>query len=103
LRGRVGLYSPLVYAAAFPKLAGDLKGINASLLPPGLLVAGTMRRAVMRAAKGDGEFIAGLAAKRARLRESDVVGIRGLAAAQEARLLGHKPKMIPVAIAAWRA
>jgi hypothetical protein len=87
----------------FPKLAGDLERVDASLLPPGLLVADAMNRAVMRAAQRDGEFIASLAAERARLHESDVVRIRRLAAAQEARLLGHKSKMVPVAIAARRS
>jgi hypothetical protein len=86
----------------FPKLAGDLDRINAGLLPPGLLVADAVNRAVMRAAQWDGEFIAGFAAERARLNESEVMRIRRLAAAQEARLLGYKSKMVPVAIAAWR-
>ena len=33
-----------------PELTGDLNGIDAGRLPPGLLVAGAMDRAVMRAA-----------------------------------------------------
>jgi hypothetical protein len=59
-----------------------------------------MNCAVMRAAEGDGKFITRLAAKRARLHKSDVVGVRGFAAAQHACLLGYKAKMVPVAIAA---
>jgi hypothetical protein len=71
-----------------PELTGDLDGVDAGRLPPGLLVAGAMDRAVMRAAERDGEFIADLAAKGTGLGEPEVVGIRGLAAAHETRLLG---------------
>jgi hypothetical protein len=102
LRHEVGLNSPLVYAGVLPKLTGDLDRVDAGLLPPGFLVAGAMNRTVMRAAQWDDEFIARLAAERARLHKSDVVRVRRLAAAQEARLLGHQTKMVPVAIAAWR-
>jgi hypothetical protein len=52
-----------------PQLTGDLDGVDAGRRPPGLLVAGAMDRAVMRAAERDGEFIAGLAAERPRLQE----------------------------------
>src|SRR5262245_62223858 len=58
--------------------------------------------AVMRATERDGKFVARFAAKRARLHKSDMVRIGGLAAAQQARLLHHKAKMVPVAIAARR-
>jgi hypothetical protein len=58
-----------------------------------------MHRTMMSAAEGDRELIADLAAERARLSESQVVGIRGLAAADEARLLGDITKVLPVAIA----
>jgi hypothetical protein len=44
-----------------PQLTGDLDGVDAGRLPPGLLIAGAMDRAMMRAAERDGEFIAGLA------------------------------------------
>ena len=46
------------------------------------------------------EFIAGLAAERPRLHVAQMVRIRGLAAAHQARLLGHEPQVLPVAIAA---
>src|SRR5258707_6762612 len=58
-----------------------------------------MHRTMMSAAEGDRELIADLAAERARLSESQVVGIRGLAAAHETRLLGDITKVLPVAIA----
>jgi hypothetical protein len=50
-----------------PKLAGDFDWINAGLLPPSLLVADTVNCAVVGTAQRDREFIARLAAKRARL------------------------------------
>jgi hypothetical protein len=54
---------------------------------------------MMPAAEWDRELIADLAAERAGLGESEVVGIRRLAAAQETRLLGDIAQMLPVAIA----
>ena len=59
-----------------------------------------MNRAVMGAAERDRELIADLAAERTGLHEAKVMGIRGLAAADKARLLGDEPKVLPVAIAA---
>src|SRR5438128_5430109 len=53
----------------------------------------------MPAAEWDRELIADLAAERARLSKSEVVGVRGLAAAQETRLLGDIAQVLPVAIA----
>src|SRR4051812_9593285 len=61
-----------------------------------------MDRAVMRAAERHDVFIAGLAAQGARLGKSDVVGIRGPAAAEQTRLLAHETKMISVSVATWR-
>jgi len=55
---------------------------------------------MMPATEWDGELIADLAAERARLREPEVMGIRGLAAAHETRLLGDVAQVLPVAIAA---
>jgi len=81
----------------FPKLASDVDRVNAGLLPPGFLITGTVHGAVMRAAERDGKFIAGFAAER--LHKSDVMRIRGLAAAQQAGLLHHKAEVVPVAIA----
>jgi hypothetical protein len=102
LRARLEVNPSLIDAGAFPKCASDLDRIDASLLPPPSLVAGAMHRAVMRAAERDGKFIACFAAERARLHKSDVMRIRGFAATQQAGLLHHKTKVVPVAIAPRR-
>src|SRR6516162_5154500 len=62
-----------------------------------------MRRTMMPAAEGDRELIADLAAERTGLGKSEVVGVRGLAAAHEARLLGDIAKVFPVTIATRRS
>ena len=82
-----------------PELTGDLDRVDAGRLPPCLLVAGAMDRAVMRAAERDGEFVARLAAERARLHVAQMVGIGWLAATDEARLLHDTAKVLRVAIA----
>src|SRR5262245_18446033 len=53
-------------------------------------------------AERDCELVTDLAAQRPGLGESKMVGVRGLAAAHEARLLGDIAKVLPVAIAARR-
>jgi len=58
-----------------------------------------MHRTVMPPTERDRELIADLAAERAGLGESEVVGIRRLAAAHETRLLGDIAQVLPVAIA----
>jgi hypothetical protein len=82
-----------------PELTGDLNGVDAGRLPPGLLVAGAMDRAVMRAAERDGEFVARFAAKRPRLQVTKMMRIGLFAAADETRLLGDITKVLPVTIA----
>src|SRR5262245_3371151 len=57
-----------------------------------------MRSSVMPAAQWDRELIANLAAERARLGKSKVVGVRGLAAAHETRLLHDIAKVLAAAI-----
>src|SRR5262249_26986404 len=54
---------------------------------------------MMRSTEWHRELIADLAAESARLRESEVMGIRGLAVAYETRLLGDVAQVLPVAIA----
>src|SRR5262245_10944086 len=61
-----------------------------------------MHRPMMPPAQWDRELIADLAAERTRLGKSEVVGVRGLAAAHKARLLGDIAKVLPVAIASRR-
>src|SRR5258708_35091572 len=58
-----------------------------------------MHRTMMPAAEWDRELIADLAAERTGLGESEAVGVRGLAAAHERRLLGDIAQVLPVAIA----
>ena len=86
----------LIHARVFPKLAGDLQRIDAGLLPPCALVASAMHCPVMHAAKRNCEFVAGLAAQRPWLDKSKMMRVRGLAGAQETRLLSDKPKMLLV-------
>ena len=62
-----------------------------------------MHRTMMPATEWDRELIADLAAERARLREPDVMGIRGLATAHETRLLSNVAKVLPIAIATRRS
>ena len=58
-----------------------------------------MHRTMMAATKWDRELIADLAAQRTGLGKSEVMGVRGLAAAQETRLVGDIAQLLPVAIA----
>jgi hypothetical protein len=81
----------LIQARLLPKLASDLDWIDARCLPPGLLVARTMNRAVVSTTERHRELVAGFSAERARLYEAQVVGVRGLAAADKTRLLCDKP------------
>ena len=46
-----------------PELTSDFDGVDAGRRPPGLLVAGAMDRAMMRAAERHRELVARLAAK----------------------------------------
>src|SRR5262249_36194167 len=54
-------------------------------------------------AERDSELVTDLAAERPGLGESKMVGVRGLAAAHETRLLGDIAKVLPVAIAPRRS
>src|SRR5262245_47768046 len=58
-----------------------------------------MHGTMMPATEWDREFIADLATERTGLGESEVVGVRWLAAADQTRLLGDTAQMLPVAIA----
>src|SRR5262245_247198 len=58
-----------------------------------------MERTMMPTTERDREFIADLTAEGTGLREPEVVGVRGLAAAHETRLLGDIAQVLPVAIA----
>ena len=81
-----------------PELTGDFDEVDPGRRPPGLLIAGAMDRAMMRAAERDGEFIAGLAAERPRLQVAEMMRIGLFAAADETRLSGNA-KVLAVSIA----
>src|SRR4029453_17679266 len=83
-----------------PELPGDLDRVDAGRLPPGLLVAGAMDGAVMRAAERDGEFVARFAAERPRMQVAKMMRIGLFAPADETRLLGDITKVLGVTIAA---
>ncbi len=57
----------------------------------------TVKLAVVAAAQRNGELVTRLAAKRPRLRNTQVMGIGRLAAADQARLVGDKSQMVLVA------
>src|SRR5258706_7017659 len=58
---------------------------------------------VVNATERHREFVARLSPECPGLHEPQVMRIRRLACAEETRLLGHKPKMLLIAIAARRA
>src|SRR5262249_61702555 len=62
-------------------------------------VAGAMYRTMMPTTEGNGELIADLTPERAGLGETEVVGVRRLAAAHETCLLSDITQVLPVAIA----
>src|SRR6516164_4274086 len=86
-----------------PQARGNDQGIDTLLLPPGALIALPMKLPVMQPADRNGVAVADLPPHCPLLRELDVVGIRGRAAANEARLSRHKPQMIAIAFADWFA
>src|SRR6516165_10350539 len=90
---------PIIESGLSPELTGNLSGVDAGRLPPRLLVAGAMDRAVMRAAERDGEFVARFAAERPRLQVAKMMWIGLFAAADETRLLGDITKVLAVTIA----
>ena len=89
----------IIESGLSPELTGDLNGVDAGRLPPGLLVAGAMDGAMMRATERDGEFVARSAAERPRLQVAKMMRIGLFAAADETRLLGDITKVLRVTIA----
>src|SRR5262249_30351827 len=73
-----------------PQLTRGLERIDADVLPPQVLTARAVKRAVVAAAERDREFIAHLAAKRLLLGETDVVRVDRPSAAYEAGLRGNE-------------
>jgi hypothetical protein len=82
-----------------PKLRRNGQWIDPFAVPPGALVAAPVELTMMQPADRDGEAVAHLPRQRPRLRELDVMGIRGGAAADQARLGGDKFQMPAIAVA----
>ena len=59
-----------------------------------------MNLAMVSPAQRDGELVADLAAEGLQLRKPEVMCVRGLSAADQARLFGHEPHMVLVTNAA---
>jgi hypothetical protein len=68
-------------------------------IPPGALVAASVKFTVVQSADGDGETITDFPPHGPLLRELDVVGIGRGAAADKAWLSRHKPQMVAIAFA----
>ena len=83
-----------------PQRAGRDGRINTGLDPPCSFVAATMDLTVVTPAQRHGELIAHFSPERAVLCEPQVMGIRGLAAANQARLFGHELDVLLVTKAA---
>jgi hypothetical protein len=72
-----------------PERASADGWINTDLVPPSRLIATAMDLAMMSPAEGYDKLVANFAAKGRRLRNAQMMGIGGTAAADEARLLGN--------------
>src|SRR3954453_14592090 len=75
-------------------------GVDAGVLPPGLLVTDPVQQPVMDAAERNCELIAHLAPERSRLPVLEVMRVAGPAAAGGAGLLGDVSQMLAVAVGA---
>jgi hypothetical protein len=84
-----------------PQRAGRNGRIYPYLLPPRSFIAVPMNFAMMSAAQGHSEFIADLAPKRPALRKAQVMCIRGLATANQTRLLGHISDVLAISNPPW--
>ena len=89
---------PSQSARLLPKPAGNLDRVDAGLLPPCALIAGTVSRPMMDSAQRSNEFVAHFSAERSRLHEAKMVGIGGLSPTYEAGLLGDESEMLLVAV-----
>ena len=71
------------------------------LYPPRGFIAAAVHLAMMSSTQRDSELIAGLAPERPTLREAQVMGVRRLPAANQARLVSDIPDVVTVTYAAW--
>jgi hypothetical protein len=86
-----------------PKRTGSAGRIKASIIPLCRFITTAMDLAMTAAAQRHGELIADLSAERAVLREAQMMGVCGPAAANQTRLFGHEPDVLLVTKAARRA
>jgi hypothetical protein len=82
--------------ASQPQGASRNGRVHASIPPPCGFVAATVQLAMVPAAEWNRELIADLAAECSTLRKAKVVGVRRLAATNQAGLLGYKSNVISV-------
>ena len=80
-----------------PQCASHCGWVYSGVPPPSGFIPATVQLAMVPAAERDGELVADLAAERARLGKSQMVSVRGLSAANQARVLGDRPDVLPVA------
>jgi hypothetical protein len=73
-----------------PQHAGGDGWIDLGLAPPRRFIAAAVHLAMMAVTQRDRKFVADLAAERAALCESQVMGVRGLSAANEAGMLCNR-------------
>ena len=76
-----------------PEPTRGVDRLDAGSRPPIDLLAGPMQLPMMPAAEWDRELVADLETEPAGLRETQMMGIAGLASADEAGLFGHEPQM----------
>ena len=83
-----------------PQLAGNNDRIKLECRPPPRFIAPGMEGTVVGAAKGNGELVACPAAQRARLQESQMMGVRRPTPAHKAWLRGHELQVLRITVAA---
>ena len=76
-----------------PKLARQADGLETGFRPPVRFLAGAVQFAMVCAAQWDRELVADLEAETAGLRKPQMVGVAGLASADEAGLFRNEPQM----------
>jgi hypothetical protein len=79
-----------------PQHSGSGDWINSSAPPPRRFVAAAMNLAMVSSTQRHGERVADLASEGAALGKSQVMGIRGQSAADQARMLGNRSNMFPI-------
>ena len=79
-----------------PQAASRGGWIDISLVPPHRFITTAMNLTMVSATERDRELVADLAAERRGLGKAQMMGIGGAAAADQARLLGHRLDVVTV-------